>query len=70
MSASVDLGAVALSLVAGRSRRLRRRMVALQSAALRRARRGEHRAASDRWKLMLRAHLVRQGLLRRWGLLP
>jgi len=58
-----------LEVAASRSRKLRRRMVALQTCALRRARLGRHAAASDRWKLMLRAHLVRQRLLRAWGLL-
>ena len=59
----------ALAYVAHRSRRLHRRMVAAKSAALRRALLGQHRAASERWKMLVRAHLVRQGLLRAWGLL-
>jgi hypothetical protein len=58
-----------IALVARQSRQLRRRMVAWQGAALRRARLGKHHAASERWKCLYRAHLVRQGLLRKWRLL-
>lgn len=58
-----------LEVAAHRSRRLRRRMEALQRCALRRSRVGRHCGAEKRWRLMLRAHLVRQTLLRKWGLL-
>lgn len=64
---AVELDGIAQA--ASRSRKLRRRMVAWQSAALRRARLGRHHAASGRWKLLHRAHLVRQELLRAWRLL-
>lgn len=59
----------AIAQVASRSRKLRRRMEALQRCALRRSRVGRHCGAEKRWRLMLRAHLVRQALLRKWRLL-
>lgn len=59
----------AIALVASRSRKLRRRMAALQTCALRRSRVGRFCGAEKRWRLMLRAHLVRQQLLRKWRLL-
>jgi hypothetical protein len=59
----------AISAVAHRSRRLRRLMVAAQRSALRRAKAGQHRLASQRWGLLLELHCARQELLRAWGLL-
>lgn len=59
----------ALARVASRARKLRRRMEAWQRCALRRSRVGRPAGASKRWKLMLRAHVVRNALLRKWGVL-
>jgi hypothetical protein len=58
-----------LELAASRARKLRRRMEAWQRCALRRSRVGRSAGATKRWRLMLRAHVVRQTLLRKWGLL-
>lgn len=69
MSAALPIAAEGIAIVASHSRRLHRRMIAWQTAALRRARLGRHFGASERWKLLLRAHVVRQGILRKWGLL-
>lgn len=59
----------AIALVASRSRKLRRCMARVQASALRRARAGQHRLASQRWGLLVELHVHRNGLLRAWGLL-
>jgi hypothetical protein len=58
-----------VAIVASRSRKLRRCMVRVQASALRRAKGGSHRLASERWLLLTRLHLTRNALLRAWRLL-
>lgn len=53
-----------------RAHRLLRLMRACQASALRRAKRGRHRLASQRWGWLLSLHLERQRLLRAWGIRP
>lgn len=66
---AVPVDAEGIAIVASRSRKLRRLMVGAQRSALRRARNGQHRLASQRWGLLLDLHLERQELLRSWGML-
>ena len=63
-----DLAAAVLAVA--RAHRLRRCMLMAQQAALRHARAGRHRLASQRWGLLLSLHVERNRLLRRWGIRP
>ena len=63
---SVELYVLNLVRAAARNRaaRLQARMRGAQIVALRHARHGAHGRASDWWKAMVRAHLVRRGCTR------